>query len=87
MTTNHTGHSAEVKMHAVRNGCRFQVAQLGPDFLILENADDFDGPAEVILCVDGVTHSRHVHLQCGPARDQKTILFPVKYVCIADRGM
>jgi hypothetical protein len=78
MTTNHTGHSAEVKMHVVRNGCRFQVAQLGPDFLILENADDFDGPAEVILCVDGVTHGRHVQLQCGRARDQKTILFPVK---------
>ena len=78
MTTNYTGHSADVKMHVVRNGSKFRVAQLGPDFLILENADDFDGPAEVILCVDGVTHSRHVQLQCGATHDEKTILFPVE---------
>jgi hypothetical protein len=41
----------------------------------LENAEDFDGPAEVILSVDGVTHRRHVRLQCGATRDEKTILF------------
>jgi len=76
MTTTHTGHSADVKMHVVRNGSRFRVAQLGPDFLILENGDDFDGLAEVILCVDGATHSRHVQLQCGATRNEKTILFP-----------
>jgi hypothetical protein len=63
-------------MHVVRNGSRFRVAQLGPDFLVLENADDIDGPADVILCVDGVTHSRHVRLQCGATREEKTILFP-----------
>ena len=40
-------------MHVVCNGYTFRVAQLGPDFLILEEADDFDGPAEVILSVDG----------------------------------
>ncbi len=62
-------------MHIVRDGSEFRVAQLGPDFLILENADDLDGPAEVVLCVDGVTHSRNVQLQCGAAPDQKTILF------------
>src|SRR5438105_1860184 len=75
MRTTHAGHSAEVKVHVVRNGSKFRVAQLGPDFLVLENADDLDGPAEVILCVDGVTNSRQVQLQCGATRDQKTILF------------
>jgi hypothetical protein len=64
-----------VNVHVVRNGSKFRVAQLGPDFLVLENPDDFDGPAEVILCVDGVTHSRHVQLQCGATGDQKTTLF------------
>jgi hypothetical protein len=63
-------------MHIVRDASALPVAQLGPDFLILENADDFDGPAELILCVDGVTHSRHVQLQCGPTREEKTLLFP-----------
>jgi hypothetical protein len=63
MITNHTGHSAEVEVHVVRDGRKFRVTQLGPDFLVLENAEDFDGPAEVILSVDGVTHRRHVRLQ------------------------
>jgi len=35
--------------------------------------------AEVILCVDGVPHSRHVQLQCVATRDQKdNRCFPVK---------
>ena len=49
MTTGNTGHSADVKMHVVWNGYTFRVAQLGPDFLILEEADDFDGPADLCL--------------------------------------
>jgi hypothetical protein len=75
MKTTHGGHSAEVKVHVVRNGSAFRVAQLGPDFLILEEADDFDGPAEVILSVDGVKYSRHVQVQCGATSSEKTILF------------
>ena len=75
MTTNHTGHSAEVKMHIECNGYTFRVAQLGPDFLILEEADDFDGPAEVILSVDGEKYRRHVQVQCGATSREKTILF------------
>jgi hypothetical protein len=65
MTDNHTGHSAEVKMHVVRDGAKLQVSQLGPDFLVLDEADDFEGPAQVILSVDGVTHTRDVQLQRG----------------------
>jgi hypothetical protein len=75
MTTGNSGHSAEVKMHVVCSGYTFRVAQLGPDFLILEEPDEFDGPAEVILSVDGVKHTRHVQVQCGPTSSEKTILF------------
>ena len=52
-------------MYVVQNGSRFWVAQLGADFLVLENACDIDGPAEIILSVDGVMRSRHVQLQRG----------------------
>ena len=76
MKHNHAGHSAEVKMHIVRDGSKLQVSQLGPDFLLLDEADDFEGPAQVILSVDGVTHSRDVQLQCGSAENKKTISFP-----------
>jgi hypothetical protein len=69
------GHSAEVKMHVVRDGSKLQVSQLGPDFLLLDEADDFEGPAQVILSVDGVTHSRDVQLQCGSTSTEKTISF------------
>ncbi len=75
MTDNHTGHSAEVKMHVVRDGSKLQVSQLGPDFLLLDEADDFEGPAQIILSVDGVTHSREVQLQCGSTSTEKTISF------------
>src|SRR5260370_16816620 len=75
MTTGNSGHSAEVKMHVVCNGYTFRVAQLGPDFLILEEADEFDGPAEVILSVDGVKHTPHFQVQFGPPTNKKTILF------------
>jgi len=30
-------------MHVLRNGCRFRSPSLTRTFLILENADDFDG--------------------------------------------
>jgi hypothetical protein len=58
MTDNHTGHSAEVKMHVVRDGAKLQVSQLGPDFLVLDEADDFEGPAQVILSVDSNAYPR-----------------------------
>ena len=75
MTDNHSGHSAEVKIHIVRDGSELQVSQLGPDFLVLDEADDYEGPARVVLSVDGVTHSRDVQLQCGSTSSEKTISF------------
>ena len=40
-------------MHVVRDGSKLQVSQLGPDFLLLGKADNFEGPAQVIFSVDG----------------------------------
>lgn len=42
---------------------------------MLEEAHDFEGQAQVILSVDGETHSRDVRLRCGPTGNQKTISF------------
>jgi hypothetical protein len=47
MTDNHSGHAAEVKMHVARDASKLQVSQLGPDFLLLDQADDFEGPAQL----------------------------------------
>ena len=63
-------------MHVVRDGAKLQVSQLGPDFLLLDEADDFEGAAQVVLSVDGVTHSCDVQLQCGSTSTEKTISFP-----------
>jgi hypothetical protein len=75
MADNYTGYSAEVKMHVLRDGAKLSVSQLGPDFLMLEEADDFEGPAQVILSVDGEMHSRDVQLRSGARSKEKTILF------------
>jgi hypothetical protein len=75
MKDNPSGHSAEVEMHVVRDGSKLKVSQLGPDFLVLDEADDFEGPAQVILSVDGVVESRNVDVYCGSTDTEKTISF------------
>ncbi len=77
MSINYTRYSAEVTIHVEHGGTVFQVAQLGPDFLVLENAGDVDGAAELILSVDGVTCRRDVRLQDEGTSGEKKILFPV----------
>ena len=62
-------------MHVIRDGSKLEVSQLGPDFLLLDEADDFECPAQVILSVDGVTHSCDVQLRCGSTSTEKTISF------------
>lgn len=75
MKVNYTRYSAKVTMHVEHRGAVFQVAQLGPDFLVLENADEVDGAAELVLSVDGVICRRDVRLQQNGAPNEKTILF------------
>jgi hypothetical protein len=75
MAGNYIGYSAEVKMHIVWQGSEIRICQLGPDFLLLEEAHEFEGWAQVVLSVDGKTHRRDVQLECVPTANQKTIAF------------
>ena len=63
-------------MHVVCDGAKLKVSQLGPNFLLLDEGDDFEGPAQVILSVDGVEESRNVEVHCGLTDTEKTISFP-----------
>lgn len=47
------GHSAHVKMHLLLGGISIPVAQLGPDFLLLDAANDHPpGEGSLVLRVD-----------------------------------
>jgi len=55
-----------------------QVAQLDPDFLILENAMTSTARRKSFSAWNGVTHSRHVQLQCVANARPKDNPFPRK---------
>ncbi len=68
---NQNGHSAEVRMHLLVNGCSFPIAQLGPDFLILrEPAECAPTTAEITLNIDGDEERWRVALPQGLHSDQ-----------------
>jgi hypothetical protein len=51
---NQSHHSAEVDMRLFLNGDSFIIAQMGPDFLILQHpAEHPPARAEVMLSIDG----------------------------------
>jgi hypothetical protein len=66
------GHSADVKMHLVLDGCTRPIRQLGRDFLMLEKPFDHP-PADAILVVeiDGRLREKAVWLPNGISRDAK----------------
>ena len=52
------GHSADVSMWMVVDGCSIPIAQMGPDFLIIRESVEFPpSDAEITLRVDG--HEEH----------------------------
>jgi hypothetical protein len=66
LLTTQGGHSARVKMQLLINGGARRVVQMGPDFLLLEEA--FDHPpvdASVILQVDDSERRWDVRLPHG----------------------
>jgi hypothetical protein len=77
MTSNliQTGHSAEVQMRLFTNGSVLAVAQLGPDFVILESAPTAHpaGSAEIELEVDGDIRRFAVNLPLGLTAGEKRI--------------
>ena len=59
-------HSAEVQITLAVNGTTLPVAQLGPDFVTLENPPAVPPQnAEITLTIDGQQRRRQVHLLDG----------------------
>ena len=72
--SNQGGHSAQVKMQLLVSGGSFRVAQLGPDFLLVD--EPFDHPpagASVVLQVDGCERRWNVVLPNGISSGSKRV--------------
>jgi hypothetical protein len=60
------GHSADVRMQLLLNGTVLPIAQLGPDFLILDKpVDHSPADGEIVLSVDGRERRWPVRLPAG----------------------
>lgn len=70
-----TGHSADIRMHLLLNWHTLHVAQMGPNFLLLDDTVQHP-PAngEIPLSVDGLTERWTVCLQNGLHPGQKHVL-------------
>ncbi len=59
-------HSADVKIDLILNGHTLPVAQLGPDFLVLDHPAEYPaGTAEILMSVDGEAERWSVRLPEG----------------------
>jgi hypothetical protein len=81
MTTSsdHRGHSAEVNIRLLVNGVTFPVAQLGPDFLLLDvGIDHPPSEASIVLRVDQSERRWGVRLPKGiSARSERVMIASV----------
>jgi hypothetical protein len=69
------GHSANVEIHLLLNGRSIPVAQLGPDFLLLDRpADHPPCEASIILRVDESEERWTVRLPNGISADSERVL-------------
>jgi hypothetical protein len=74
MFRSHGGHSAEVRISLMFSGHSIQVAQLGPDFLLLDApADHPPGLASILLRVDESERRWNVHLPNGISAASKRV--------------
>jgi hypothetical protein len=70
----HGGHSARVKMRLVLNGSSIPVAQMGPDFLILESPTEHSPTdATLELRIDASERSWKVRLPEGISNASRTV--------------
>jgi hypothetical protein len=68
------GHSAQVKMRLLLNGSSLPIAQMGPDFLILESATEHPPTdATLELCVDANERRWKVRLPNGISSASRTV--------------
>jgi hypothetical protein len=68
MTTSRStsGHSADVRIQLFVNGHVLKIAQLGPQFLMLDQPVEHPpGDAEILMSVDGKQERWRVHLPGG----------------------
>ena len=68
------GHSADVRIHLSLNGHSIPVAQLGPDFLLLDAPHDYPpGTGSLVLRVDQSEDRWEVHLPEGISSSSKRV--------------
>lgn len=70
-----TGHSADVEMQLLLNGTSISIAQLGPDFVILDAVVEQQPPAdaEILLRVDETERRLTVFLPEGIGQERKKV--------------
>jgi len=69
------GHSAQVKMKLLVNGCSLPVAQMGPDFLLVTEAIDHPPvDASIVMRVDDSERRWEVHLPNGISLGSKRVV-------------
>jgi hypothetical protein len=75
----HTSHSAEVEMYIAVKDTTLSIAQLGPDFFILEHEPTAIPPstAEIALSIDGDVDRFSVELPAGLIAGEKRARFIV----------
>ena len=74
-TCGQGGHSAQVKMRLLLNGSSIPVAQMGPDFLILQSATEHSpADATLELCIDTNERRWKVRLPNGISNTSRTVV-------------
>lgn len=77
MTTTRStnGHSADVRMRLFVNGHVLKIAQIGPQFLMLDHRIEHPpAEAEILMSVDGKEERWRVHLPDGISTTTPTTL-------------
>jgi hypothetical protein len=74
MFSSHGGHSADVRISLLFKGHSIPVAQLGPDFLLLDAPTEHPpGPASIVLRVDQSERRWQVRLPDGISASSKRV--------------
>ena len=74
MQSSQGGHSAQVKMQLLVNGSSLAIAQLGPDFLLVDEPINHPpSEARVVLQIDQSERRWTIHLPNGISKDSERI--------------
>ena len=69
------GHSAAVRMRLVLNGRNFRIAQMGPDFLLIDSPDNHPpSRATIELTIDDSRRTWDVELPLGMSCDEERVM-------------